>query len=41
MPIPAASSSQQSGANNHLGDEDVDMNGFRDSIANSLVAKEE
>uniref|UniRef100_A0A0A8YRV6 Uncharacterized protein n=1 Tax=Arundo donax TaxID=35708 RepID=A0A0A8YRV6_ARUDO len=37
-PIAEASSSQGNGANNHLGDEDVNMNAFRDSIANSLFA---
>lgn len=41
VPMAAASSSQQSGAASYLGDEDVDMNAFRDSIANALFPNEE
>src|SRR6266498_1933685 len=38
MPIPASSPSQPSGANSHLGDEDQDMNVFRDNLATALFA---
>jgi len=38
MPFMGSSSSEPSGANNHLGDEDQDMNAFRDNIANALFA---
>ncbi|CAN6325257.1 unnamed protein product [Urochloa humidicola] len=41
IPMLMASSSRQSGANIHLGDEDVDMNAFRDSIANALLPNDE
>lgn len=38
MPISTACSSQQSGANSQLADEDEDMNVFRDNLANALFA---
>ena len=41
MPFPASSSSQSTGANNHLGDEDQDLNAFRDNLANALFAMRE
>lgn len=41
MPMPATAASQASGATNLLGDEDIDMNAFRDAIANALFHNEE
>jgi hypothetical protein len=41
MPMPPSSSSRQSGANSQLGDEDVDMNAFRDSISNALFPSDD
>jgi len=37
MVASESSSAEESVLNNHLGDEDQDMNAFRDSIANNLV----
>lgn len=41
VPMASSSSSQPSGANNHLGDEDGDMNTFREQLANALFATRE
>nr|XP_034586545.1 L10-interacting MYB domain-containing protein-like [Setaria viridis] len=41
MPMPTTAASQASGATNLLGDEDIDMNAFRDAIANALFHNEE
>lgn len=38
IPIHAESSAQQSRANSNLGEEDQDMNVFRDNLANALFA---
>jgi hypothetical protein len=41
VPMQSSSSSQPSGAYNHLGDEDGNMNTFRDQLANDLFAMRE
>ena len=38
MPPSDSSSVQQTGVNNHLGDEDEYMNAIRDNIADNLIA---
>jgi hypothetical protein len=38
MPFAMSGTSESSGANSQLGDEDEDMNVFTDNIANALVA---